>query len=510
MEHSRTVGIDLGTTFSAIAVVDEHGKPQIIPNAEGDTLTPSVLLFDDDPDTTVVVGRIAKENAVARPDRVVEFVKREMGRNASEYTRTFDGKTYDAEQLSAFVLRKLKDAAERALQAPVTRAAITVPAYFNDAQRMATKRAGEHAGLEVLRLIDEPVAAAVALMASGRAPAGKFLVFDLGGGTLDVTLVERVGPEMRTVATDGDHQLGGKDWDDRLIAYAAEEFKRKFASDPQDDAMAYQDLQQRAIQAKEALSLRPQTAMLVQHEGRRLKIEISREVFRDISQDLLQRCEFLCGQVLKQANCGWPDVALVLLVGGSTRMPMIQDMLRAISGREPSLLINPDEAVALGAACVAALAGGSGTEPQPDGVTAAPQECVAHSLGTIVKASADPQSADELSIVIPRGQPIGRRYREEYATLLANQTAVRFQIVQGETLDSASSLGDCVLTGIPRDKAGRPVYLELAYDASHILTATAGDIATGLSLSVEITRPGDLSATVRERATRDVAALPVQ
>src|SRR4051812_4647379 len=247
----KTVGIDLGTTFSAIAHVDEYGKPQIIPNSENERLTPSVILFDA---MNVVVGAVALQNAVAEPRQIVDFVKREMGKTEAEYHREFDGVRYTAEQLSALIIRKLKADAEKYLRLPVTHAVITVPAYFNDAERTATIRAGQLAGLNVLQVINEPTAAALAYGVDCQNRDQTVMVFDLGGGTFDVTIMRIEGPELRMIASHGDHRLGGKDWDDVILHLVAEEFESMHGESPLLDLQSFQDLQSRANLAKLQLS----------------------------------------------------------------------------------------------------------------------------------------------------------------------------------------------------------------------------------------------------------------
>jgi molecular chaperone DnaK len=501
--------MDLGTTYSAVALVDENGKANLIPDSASNRLTPSVLLFEDD--GTVTVGHIAKQNAVANPTRVVEFVKREMGHTREEFSRTFAGETYDAAQLSSLILKKLKEEAQLVLGRPVTQAVITVPAYFNDSQRAETIRAGELAQLKVLRLVDEPVAAAVAFGVDEKSPDGRVLVFDLGGGTLDVTVLEKTGARLKIIATDGDHQLGGKDWDDCLIQYAARQFEEKFSLNPLGEPAGYQDLQLRSIQVKETLSQRDHCPLVVQHRGHLMTLEITRQLFQEMTNNLVSRCEFICGSVLKQGKCEWKDIDLVLLVGGSTKMPAVREMIRGISGREGQVLVHADEAVALGAAYVARLLDTAAPRPIGPGAGVQLSECAAHSLGTVTKESDAKGAPDHLSIIIPRGQRIGIPYRENYATLHAGQTSALFKIMEGETLESAAALGECILSGLPPGRsAGRPLWLELTYDSSHVLKATGCDIETNKQLTVEIRRTLDLDPDSRRLAQDAIAALPVR
>src|SRR6188768_3203403 len=264
LTNRKAVGIDLGTTFCAIAHIDAYGKPQIIPNAESERITPSVILFDG---TNAIVGTLAKQNAVAEPEKIVDFVKREMGKSKSHFHREFCNRIYSAEELAALIIKKLKNDAERYLGEPVTDAVITVPAYFNDAERTATLHAGKLAGLNVLQIINEPTSAALAYGLDKLDEDQTVFVFDLGGGTFDVTLMRIEGHRLEMVATNGDHRLGGKDWDDIIVNHVAEEFDRAHGENPLLDLQSYQDLQSRALGAKINLSSRPRTAIVHSHNG---------------------------------------------------------------------------------------------------------------------------------------------------------------------------------------------------------------------------------------------------
>ena len=268
MSKRKAIGIDLGTTFCAAAHIDAYGKPQIIPNSENERITPSVILFENE---NVVVGTLAKNNSVAEPERVVDFLKREIGKSKAQFSRTFDGKVYAAEELSALILRKIKKDAEAYLKQPVTDAVITVPAYFNDAERTATITAGRLAGLNILQIINEPTAAAVAYGLDKLDQDQTVFVFDLGGGTFDVTIMRIEGHEIRMLATTGDHRLGGKDWDDVIVNHVAEEFDREHGENPLLDLASYQDLQSRALAAKIQLSSRARTAIVHSYNGRSLE-----------------------------------------------------------------------------------------------------------------------------------------------------------------------------------------------------------------------------------------------
>jgi len=345
------LGIDLGTTFSAMAIVDRFGKPVIVPNADGHPTTPSVTHFYHR--DACVVGEEAVKMVVVDPTNVVRFIKRSMGE--PDFTLEFFGRTYTPQELSAIILRKLKEDAEEALGHEVRDAVITVPAYFNSAQRGATAEAGVLAGLNVLSIINEPTTAAIAYGIERLGQDQRLMVFDLGGGTFDVTLMEIRGVSFRTIASDGNAELGGKDWDDRLVNYVAEQFMEKHGSDPRDDPHRYQELYERCLHAKLSLSSRPRAVIPVTCRGHRLVVNVTREEFEGMSRDLVDQCADTCQLVLERARSTWADLDEVLLVGGSTRMPMIRDRLRAMSGREPAEGVNPDECVALGAALAGVL-----------------------------------------------------------------------------------------------------------------------------------------------------------
>ena len=347
---SKVVGIDLGTTFSAIAHVNESNKPEVIPNAEGERITPSVILFDDDDVTTV--GEIAWQSAVAEPEKIAQLVKLQMGKSKDEFSMEFGGEKYSAEELSALILKKLKQDAEAYLGTEITDAVITVPAYFKDVERQATRNAGTIAGLNVLQVMNEPAAIA---LAHGIIPKENnnqtVFVFDLGGSTFDVTIMKVSGTELEMVATNGDHSLGGKDWDERIINYVAETFEIEHGENPLDDLHTRQEFQKRAIDAKQVLSAKQKARIVCSRNGNRIRVELTQEKFAELTADLLDRCGALCDVVLSEAEMTWEDIDTVLLAGGSIRMPMVREMVTSISGKEINPLeVNPDDVLALGAA----------------------------------------------------------------------------------------------------------------------------------------------------------------
>src|ERR1700759_3641415 len=352
MAERKAVGIDLGTTFSAVAHIDPYGKPQIIPNSENERITPSVILFEGE---NAVVGSVARNNAVAEPEKIVEFVKREMGKPKEHFHREFSGKKYSAEELSAVILMKLKKDAEKYLKGSVTDAVITVPAYFNDAERTATITAGRLAGFNVLQIINEPTAAALAYGLDKLDESQTVFVFDLGGGTFDVTIMRIEAHKLNIIATNGDHRLGGKDWDDVIVNYIAEEFDRVHGENPLLDLQSYQDLQTRSVAAKIQLSSRAQVAIVHQHHGNSIKVDFPREEFEKRSRHLVEKCKIICEMTLQDAKLNWSDITKILPVGGMTRMPMIRNMISALANVPVITDQNPDEAVAMGAAIQATL-----------------------------------------------------------------------------------------------------------------------------------------------------------
>ena len=351
--NRKAVGIDLGTTFCAIAHIDAYGKPQIVPNAESERITPSVILFDG---ANAVVGSVAKQNAVAEPDKIVDFVKREMGKSKAQFSRTFGGKVYSAEELSAIILRKLKNDAEKYLGEEVTDAVITVPAYFNDAERTATLHAGQLAGLNVLQIINEPTSAALAYGMDKLDQNHTVFGFDLGGGTFDVTIMRIEGHHIRMVASNGDHRLGGKDWDDVIVNWVADEFDKQHGENPLLDLQSYQDLYNRALTAKIQLSTRSRTTLVHSYNGKSVKLDLTRDEFEERTRHLIEKCKAICEILMQEAGMQWEQIDRVLLTGGMTRMPSVRSMVADISSRPIADDVSPDEAVALGAAIQGMLA----------------------------------------------------------------------------------------------------------------------------------------------------------
>ena len=481
---AKIVGIDLGTTFSAIAHVNDNEMPELIPNEDGDRLTPSVIFYDEG---EFIVGEYAKQNALAEPENTVEFIKREMGKPSTEFAREFGGKQYAPETLSAEILKTLKKDAGAALGEQVTDAVITVPAYFNDPERQATIRAGELAGFNVQRIINEPTAAALAYGKHLSGDTSKVLVFDLGGGTFDVTVLEVDGQEMTILATTGDHRLGGKDWDDKIIVHVAERFEREQGEDPLMDPAAYLDIQTRAVDAKIQLSTLSRATIITNYAGKSDRLQLTQQEFEDMTVNLVERCRSLVDVVLDEITLTPDQIDKVLLVGGSTRMPMIQNMLTEHFGKPPDTSVNPDEAVAVGAAIMGALIQSEATESgrflgaapaQTFGIARISDIC-SHSLGMVVLDKA----ASELrnSTIIPKNTNIPCDVsRDDYLTTSPNQTEFDIIVLQGgEGLPPRECpVHDAYeVFDIPPRPAGKTrIKVTYKYNASGVIEVEAEDV----------------------------------
>jgi molecular chaperone DnaK len=471
------VGIDLGTTYSVIAYVDAQGRPCSLPNAAGDLLTPSVILFEEG---FTVVGKEALLASAMEPDKTADHVKRDMG--AKVYRKPINGEFLPPEVISSFILRNLKADAERRL-GPVRRAVITVPAYFEETRRRATMDAGRLAGLEVLDILNEPTAAAIAYgyqlgfldrscRLTGDRPM-RVLVYDLGGGTFDVTVVEIQGKSFKALATDGDVGLGGKDWDEKLIDLAAERFRQQFREDPRDNPVSYQELWLAAEAAKRTLTERQKAALFVHHLGTRLKVEVTRQEFEEATAALLERTRLTTEIVARQAGLSWSQIDRVLLVGGSTRMPMVARMLQELTGKPPDCSLSVDEAVAHGAALYAGLlAPRQGMEVPP--VQFEVTNINSHSLGIL---GAEPETGRQHNkVLIPKNTPLPRTATHVFKTFKPNQHSVLIKVLEGESdrPEECSSVGVCAIRELPPGlPAGWPVQVSYTYEANGRLHVTA-------------------------------------
>jgi molecular chaperone DnaK len=558
--HEVVLGIDLGTTFSAMAIVDRFGKPVIVTNAEGQPTTASVIHFYDR--EACVVGEEAVKMVVVDPANVVRFIKRSMGE--PDFSLEFFGASYTPQELSAIIIKKMKEDAQEALGHPVRDAVITVPAYFNSAQRGATAEAGAIAGLNVLSIINEPTAAAIAYGLERLGGNKRLLVFDLGGGTFDVTLMEIRGISFKTIASDGNAELGGKDWDDRLLNHVAEQFADRFGLDPRDDPQPYQELYERCLHAKISLSTKPRAVIPVNFRGHRMVVTVTRDEFESLTADLVEQCADTCELVLDKAGLKWRDLDEVLLVGGSTRMPMIRDILRRLAGKVEAAGVNPEECVSLGAALAGVLrhrpdhpalvphrqalarraketttggpslrttspAGPDPTVPEVPTGPVAPfnpaartgdsmgyiglppvkiTDVTSHPLGIVVL---DRSLNERVVALIPEATALPCEKKGRFAYAYDNMTAVRVEVTEGtgNSRDEIKVIGEVVLEDLPPRPKGTPIEVVYRYGVNQILEIDIVDVQTRRVRRARMDLKGSLDRKHLEQARSNVARFQV-
>lgn len=494
MVMSRVIGIDLGTTNSCVAVL-EGDVPTVIANKEGYRTTPSVVAFAKD--KTMLVGDPARRQAAVNAERTIFSIKRHMG---SDYRKKIDGKAYSPQEISAFILMKLKKDAEDFLGDTVTDAVITVPAYFNDAQRQATKDAGRIAGLNVLRIINEPTSAALAYgLDNGQAQ--KILVYDLGGGTFDVSIIEIDDHVIEVLATSGDNHLGGDDFDERIVQYLVEQFKKTEGINLSKDTAALQRLKEEAEKAKKELSSCMTTNInlpflaMAKDGPHHMDIQLSRSKFEELTKDLIERTVIPVENAIHDAGLTKSQIDMVLLVGGSTRIPAVQDKVRILMGKEPSRNVNPDECVAIGAAVQAGKLGGQLM------AGSAASEMI---LMDVTPLSLSIETVGGVSSrLIERNTTIPTRHSQIFTTAGNFQTSVDIKVFQGERKFTRDNklLGNFRLSGIKRAMAGTPqIEVTFDIDANGIVNVSAKDLGTGHEQSITITSSSNLSEEEIERA----------
>jgi molecular chaperone DnaK len=502
----KVVGIDLGTTYSAIATLDDRGQPVTLPNRDGEMLTPSAVFIDDG---TAVVGQAALDVALEHPDRVATLIKRRMGHPS--FGRPVSGREFRPETLAAIILRKLVQDAELRV-GPIRQAVITVPAYFDDTRRKATKDAGRIAGLEVLDILDEPTAAALAYSfqpprcpptgAPTAAPEGErtVLVYDLGGGTFDVTLVRLNQRRFETLAIEGDVRLGGKDWDDRIVDYVAAQFKKQYGDDPRGHPQSLTVLQAAAERAKRTLSKLTQVSVTCTHAGKVMTVPLSRAEFEAQTRDLLTRTRFTTERVLHQTKLGWDQIDRILLVGGSTHMPMTAAMLEKLSGKKPDNSLAVSEVVARGAALHAGIVASRAGEE-----SLALDADVQQALGEVVEINVNSHAlgievwdGDKRinHVLIPKNTQLPTAVSRVYGTKGDNQPRVHVKCLQGDAPqpEACILIGECWIEGLPPNlPKGSPIQVRYGCGSNGLIDVMALDMTSGKMARAELHRSSGLS-----------------
>ncbi len=497
----QTVGIDLGTTYSAIAQLNEEGEPVSLKNSDNRTITPSVVLLEDD--GHVIVGPQPERMAIANPKNIVEAIKRQMGNK--DFFIVYQDKKLTPEFISALILKKMKQDAEKEI-GPIANAVITVPYYFNDVRRKATQDAGQIAGLNVIDIINEPTAATLSyawqMGELGRTEIGEvektILVYDLGGGTFDVTVVRYTPTNFRVLATDGDVMLGGLDWSRRLVDHVAEQFERKFGEDPREDPETMMTMTQECEEAKQRLSERAQTPVTVYYKGKTLTVSLSRGDFERMTSDLMQRTRDTTELVMQQAGVSPGEFDDVILVGGSTYMPVVESMLRNVTGNEPTRKVVPEEAVAQGAAIHAAI-----LEAKEKGLSNKMTKGVikrlesvstvdvnSHSLGIKISDPAD-KSRKINHIMISKNTALPYKVTQQFVTNSQNQRRIHVCVLEGDASDpdACTTIGDFRVFDLPENlPVGSPVEVTYEYDKNGRIHAAARELTSNKAAHTEIVR----------------------
>lgn len=497
------IGIDLGTTNSAISYIDEYGNPQIIPNREGERTTPSMIYFEND---KPIVGQTAKTMSIVDPLNTVHYVKRQIGNKSFQFV-TSAGTTYTAEELSALILKRLKEDAEQYLGQEIKKVVITVPAYFDDAQRKATIDAGTIAGLDVLKVINEPTAAALAYGIRNREKLQNIMVYDLGGGTFDVTVLQFTEYGVRVLATGGDRNLGGFDFDNNLMNYVNEKFQEEHGIDLYDDEIAMQELRERAETCKKTLTSREKSMIAITSQGKSGRYEITREMFEDMNKFLLNRTMLIMETVLSDSGIQWQDIDKILLVGGSTRMPVVRELIENTTGITPSSTdVNPDEAVTLGAAIQTALLVDDSNSSIGKII-----DVNSHSLGVIAINSFTRELYN--SIILPKNTSLPSSKSQIYHTTVDGQDIIELQITEGEDSnpDYVRIIGETVLELKENLPADSPIRITISYDRNGLVHATAKDETTKKMLGeLKINRTSNLSQEKVEEKKNKFLSIEVE
>jgi molecular chaperone DnaK len=532
----KLIGIDLGTTFCAVATLDEQGRPVTLPNRDGEMLTPSAVLLPAEGEA--VVGQAALDVALEQPDRVAALVKRRMG--YPSYGRPVAGRDFRPETLSAVILRKLALDAEARI-GPVRKAVVTVPAYFDDTRRKAVHDASRIAGLDVLDILDEPTAAALAYSVQSAGDVARsgdrattdhdvvsrspdrdtsprtVLVYDLGGGTFDVTLVRLSQKRFQTLAIEGDVRLGGKDWDDKIVDHVAGRFLKEFGADPRSDPQSLAALQAAAERAKRTLSKLPTATITCSHGGHVLTVPLTRAEFEGLTRELLVRTKLTTQQLLRQAGLAWGEVERVLLVGGSTHMPMTREMLEELAGKPPDNTLAVSEVVARGAALHAGILAAQRRDSRLH-LEAAAAEALgqvveinvnAHGLGIEVKA----QEERVNDVLIPKNTQLPTAASRVYRTVAAGQSKVRVKVLQGEARqpDACISIGECWIEGLPPGlPRGAPVQVRYGVGSNGLIDVMALDMTSGKMARTTIHRSSGLGEEELAREAAWVQGLRIQ